>query len=130
MTGERKPASVWWKNWKVMVPLWLAMIILVWWANERRVDAAVIAGIVVVIGLVTNAFAWLLGLIALVPVVGPLVAAALTSGFVLLVNGVGAIVSYVAIRRGYSRDMLSFRGVTIALIIGIVIGFVIGKLLR
>jgi hypothetical protein len=130
MTEERKPASsAWWKNWKVMVPLWLAMIILVWWANERRVDTAVIAGIVLVIGLVTNAFVWLLGLIALVPVVGPLVAAALTSGFVLLVNGVGAIVSYVAIRRGYSRDMLSFRGVTIALIIGIVIGFVIGRLL-
>lgn len=112
-----------------MVPVWVAIVGLTWWAIESRVDAAVIAGSVLVAGLVTNAFAWLLGLIALVPVVGPLIATALTTGFVLLLNAVGSIVSFVAVRRGYGRDVLTARGLTVVLIIGIVIGFVLGRLI-
>ena len=34
-----------------------------------------------------------------------------------------------AVRRGYSRDMLTYRGLTMALIAGIVIGFILGKLI-
>jgi hypothetical protein len=120
--------QVWWKNWMVMVPVWLAIVGLAWWGVEQRVDGSVIAGSVVVVGLVTNAFAWLLGLIAMVPVVGPLIVAALTTGFVMLVNAVGAIVSFIAIKRGYAKDMLTYKGLTVAVIIGIVIGFVLGKL--
>jgi hypothetical protein len=121
--------KVWWKNWMVMVPLWLAIVMLVWWAYEKRVDTAVIAGSVLVVGLVTNAFAWLLGIVALVPLIGPLIVKVLSVGFIWLLNGVGYLVSYVAIKRGYSRDVLTYRGVTIALIIGIIIGFVLGKLI-
>jgi len=53
----------------------------------------------------------------------------LSVGFIWLLNAVGYLVSYVAIRRGYSKDVLTYRGLTIAVIIGIVIGFVLGKLL-
>jgi len=130
MTGESTPeAKVWWKNWKVMVPLWLAIVLFAWWANQNRVDTAVIAGSVVVVGLITNAFAWLLGIIALVPLIGPLIVKILSIGFIWLLNAVGYLVSFVAIKRGYTKDVLSYRGVTIALIIGIVIGYVLGKLI-
>jgi hypothetical protein len=118
----------WWKNWKVMVPLWAALLAVVWVAAVSDVDVRVIAGGFVVVGLVTNAFAWLLGIIALVPVVGPLVATALTAGFLLLLNGIGAILSFIAAKRGYGREMLTYRGVTLVLIIGVIIGFVLGKL--
>ena len=121
-------AQVWWKNWKFMVPVWFAIVGLTWWAMEARVDTSVIAGSVVVVGLVTNAFAWLLGLIGLVPLIGPLIVKVLSLGFVLLLNAVGSIVSFVAIKRGYSKDVLTYKGLTIAVIIGIVIGFVLGKL--
>lgn len=119
---------VWWKNWKVMVPVWLAIIGLAWLGIERRVDVSVIAGAVVVVGLITNAFAWLLGIIALVPVIGPLIVKVLSIGFIWLLNGVGYLVSYIAIKRGYARDVLTYRGLTVAVIIGICIGFVLGKL--
>jgi hypothetical protein len=119
----------WWKNWKVMVPVWLAIIGLAWWANEQRVDASVIAGSVVVVGLVTNAFAWLLGIVALVPLIGPLIVKLLSIGFIWLLNAVGYLVSYIAIKRGYSQDVLTYRGLTIAVIIGVIIGFVLGKLI-
>ncbi len=118
----------WWKNWKVMVPLWIAIVGLAWWGYEKHVDGAVIAGGVFVVGLVTNAFAWLLGIIALVPILGPLIVKVLSIGFIWLLNAVGYLVSFIAIKRGYSKDVLTYRGLTVALIIGIVIGFIIGKL--
>ena len=120
--------QLWWKNWQVMVPVWLAIVGLSWWAIDSQVDTAVITGSVVVVGLVTNAFAWLLGLIALVPVIGPLIVTALTAGFVLLLNAVGSIVSFIAIKRGYAKEVLSLKGLTVAVIIGVVVGFVLGKL--
>lgn len=112
-----------------MLPLWLAIAALVGLGLHFNVDRSVIAGTVVVLGLITNAFAWLLGIIALVPVIGPIIVKILSIGFIWLLNAVGYLVAYVAIRRGYSKDVLTYRGVTIALIIGIVIGFVLGKLI-
>ena len=127
MTKAARPP--WWKNWKFMVPVWAFMACIVWWAIESRVEPTVIAGGVVVVGLVTNAFAWLLGLVAIVPVVGPLVVAAFTTGFLMLINAISSIIAYVAVKRGYTRDMLTFKGVTITLIIGVAIGFIIGRLI-
>ena len=121
--------KVWWKNWKVMVPIWLAMIALTWWGIEHQVNSPVIVGSVLVIGLISNAFAWMLGVIALVPIIGPLIAKVLTVGFIWLINAVGYLISYIAIKRGYSKDVLTYRGLTIAVIIGIVIGFVLGKVI-
>jgi hypothetical protein len=112
-----------------MVPVWLAIVGLTWLAIDSRVDTGVIAGSVLVVGLVTNAFAWLLGVIALVPIIGPLIAKVLTVGFIWLLNAVGYLVSFIAIKRGYSKDVLTYRGITVAVIIGICIGFVLGKLI-
>ncbi|OJZ16831.1 MAG: hypothetical protein BGP21_06935 [Thiobacillus sp. 65-29] len=119
----------WWRNWKVMLPVWLGIGGLVALGLHYDVDRSVIAGSVVVVGLVSNAFAWLLGIVALVPVIGPFIVKVLSIGFVWLLNAVGYLVSYIAIRRGYSKDVLTYRGLTVALIIGIVIGFVLGKLI-
>lgn len=88
-----------------------------------------IAASVVAVGLVSNAFVWLLGLVSLVPIVGPIIVKVLSIGFIWLLNAVGYLVAYIAIRRGYSKDVLTYRGLTVALIIGIVIGFVLGKLI-
>tara|TARA_R110002049_G_scaffold155757_1_gene320664 strand:+ start:262 stop:666 length:405 start_codon:yes stop_codon:yes gene_type:complete len=125
---ETRPKP-WWRNWKVMLPLWLVMGGLVWLGLQFNVDHSVIAGSVVVVGLLSNAFAWLLGIIALVPIIGPVIVKVLSIGFIWLLNAVGYLVSYIAIRRGYSKDVLTYRGLTVAVIIGIVIGFVLGKLI-
>ncbi|MGA9163342.1 MAG: hypothetical protein WBZ31_02710 [Thiobacillus sp.] len=119
----------WWRNWKVMLPLWVGMGGLVWLGLHFNVDRGVIAASVIAVGLLSNAFAWLLGIIALVPILGPLIVKVLSIGLIWLLNAVGYLVSYVAIRRGYSKDVLTYRGLTVALIIGIIIGYVLGKLL-
>ena len=77
--------------------------------------------------LLTNAIAWLAATIGLVPILGPLVVKILALPFIWLLNGIGYIISMVAIRRGFSKDVLTYRGLTIALIVGIVIGYVVGK---
>lgn len=133
ITPPPKPVATdrpgWWKSWKVMVVLWLVMLGLVWMGLSYNVDKSVIAGSVLVVGLVSNAFAWLLGIVALVPIIGPLIVKVLSIGFIWLLNAVGYLVAFIAIKRGYSKDVLTYRGVTIALIIGIVIGYVLGKLI-
>jgi len=126
--GEKCSVTPWWRNWKVMLPVWLVIGLLVWLGLRFNVDSRVIAGSVIVIGVLSNAFVWLVGIITLVPIIGPLIVKVLSIGFVWLLNGVGYLVAYVAIRRGYSKDVLTYRGLTIALIIGIVIGYVLGKL--
>ncbi len=119
----------WWRNWKVMVPVWIGIALLTGLGLHYDVDLGVIAGGVFVVGLLSNAFAWLLGIIAMVPIVGPLIVKVLSIGFIWLLNAVGYFVSYIAIKRGYSKDVLTYRGLTVAVIIGIVIGYVLGKLI-
>lgn len=124
----RPPKRAWWRNARIMIPLWIAMIGLTWWALEHNVDKSVVAGGLLAVGLVSNAFAWLLGIITLVPVIGPLIVKVLSIGFIWLLNAVGYLVSFIAIKRGYSKDVLTYRGLTVAVIVGIIIGFIIGKL--
>lgn len=126
---DSRSGPPWWRNWKVMLPLWFAIGGLVWLGLHFNVDHQALAGGVVLIGLVSHAFVWLMGVIALVPVIGPIIVKVLSIGFIWLLNAIGYLVAYVAIRRGYSKDVLTYRGLTIALIVGIVIGFVLGRLL-
>lgn len=92
-----------------------------------EVDARVLAGGMLLVGVLSNAFAWLAGLVMLVPVIGPLIVKVLSVGFIWFLNAIGYLVAYLAIRRGYSKDVLTYRGLTIALIVGIVIGYVLAQ---
>ncbi len=65
------------------------------------VDKRVIAGVIFLLGLLSNAFTWLLGIIALVPLIGPLIVKALSLSIIWILNALGYLVSVVAIKRGY-----------------------------
>ena len=116
-------------SWKVMLPVVLFIIFLVWLGLKFNVDEKVIAGIALIFALLSGAFTWLVAIITLVPVIGPLVIKVLSIPLVWLINGIGYLVSYTAIKRGYSKDVLTYRGLTITLIVGIVIGFIIANLI-
>ena len=114
--------------WKVMLPLSVALVGALFAAWHFGWHAkAVTAGVLLFAGL-SHIFAWVLALITLVPIIGPLLVKVLSLSIIWLLNAVGYLVSFVAIRRGYSKDVLTYRAVTIALITGIVIGFVNGSL--
>lgn len=117
-------------RWRVMLPIVLVIVALIWLGLEYQVDELVIAGVAFVFAVVSGAFAWVVALITLVPIIGPLVIKILSIPIVWLINGIGYLVSYVAIKRGYSQDVLTYRGLTITLIVGIVIGFILGSIVK
>lgn len=90
-------------------------------------DARVLTGVALLVGLVSGLFVWLIGVIGLVPLIGPMMVKVLSLSFIWLLNALGYFVSYIAIRRGYSRDVLTYRGLTMALLIGIVIGYIVAQ---
>lgn len=95
-----------------------------------QIDELVVASFALVVAVVSGAFAWGVGVVGLVPIIGPLVIKILSIPLVWLINGIGYLISFIAIKRGYSKDVLTYRGLTITLIVGIVIGFVLSHLIR
>lgn len=114
-------------RWKVMLPLLLGLILLIWLGNHFGLDNKVTTASAALLGVGSGVLAWLVGIISMVPIIGPLIIKILSIGFIWLLNAIGYLVSYVAIRRGYSKDVLTYRGITIALLVGIVLGYIIAQ---
>ena len=108
----------------------ILILLIVALGIHYQIDELVVASFVLVVAVVSGAFAWVVGIIGLVPIIGPLVIKILSIPLVWLINGIGYVISFVAIKRGYSKDVLTYRGLTITLIVGIVIGFVLSHLIR
>jgi len=117
------------KNWRVMLPLLAVMIALVWLGFRFNVDDRVVVGSALLFGVVSSLFAWIVGMLGLIPLVGPLIVKVLAIPVIWLLNALGYLISLIAIKRGYSKDVLTYRGLTIALIVGIIIGFILGHLI-
>jgi hypothetical protein len=115
--------------WKIMLPLLLILLVGSYLAYQQHWDFKIATASAVLVGFGSGLELWLLGLISMVPIIGPILVKILTMSFIWLLNAVGYLVSYIAIKRGYSKDVITYRGITIALLVGIVIGFVLGHLL-
>ena len=115
-------------NYRVAIIAWLLIVLLIEAGLYYRVDKSVVALAVLSVGVVGQAFGALVVWIGFIPLVGPMVAHVLSLTFLWLLNGVGYLVSILAIRRGYSKDVLNYRIITITLMFGITFGYVLGKL--
>ena len=116
-------------KYKYALIAWFAMGVLGALGYYLGIDKHVIGGVVILVGLIGQAFAALLVWISFMPLVGPIIAKVLALPFIWLINGVGYLASIIAIKRGYSKDVLNYRVVTVALLIGIAIGYILGKLI-
>jgi thiopurine S-methyltransferase len=115
-------------KWRLMLPILILFVFAGLLAYHYNWDATFTTSGALLAGLYTGLISWLLGMISLVPVIGPIIVKILTMSFIWLLNAIGYFVSYVAIKRGYSKDVLTYRGLTIAVIVGMVVGYVIGRL--
>jgi len=115
-------------NYRNAILAWVAIVGLIIAGIELGVDKTIIGFVVVIIGLVGEAFAALGAWVALVPLVGPLIVKVLALPFFWLLNGIGYLASIVAIKKGYGKDVVNVRVLTITLLIGVTIGFILGKL--
>ena len=114
--------------WKTIL-VWIIIGVFITVAVHYEVDKTLIGGVVVLFGIITQAFVGLISIIALVPFIGPLVAKLLALPIFWLINALGYFVSVIAIKRGYSKEVLNYRVLTIVLLTGIIIGYILGKLL-
>lgn len=94
-----------------------------------HIDKGIITVAVVIFGIIANAFAGVAGLITMIPVVGPLIVKVLSLPVFWLLNAMGYYVSVIAIKKGYGRDVVSYRMVTVIFLVGFAVGFIIAKLL-
>jgi len=109
--------------------IWAVIALIIIVGIYFDVDKTVIGGVVVVFGLITQAFIGLVGLISLVPIIGPIIAKVLALPVFWLINSLGYFVSIIAIKKGYSKTIMSYRVLTVALLVGVVIGYILGKFL-
>jgi hypothetical protein len=116
-------------QYKYALIAWLAMGILSAVGYRLGIDKHLIGGVVILVGLLGQAFATLVVWISFTPLVGPIIAKVLALPFIWLINGIGYLASIIAIKRGYSKDVLNYRVITVALLIGITIGYILGKLI-
>ncbi len=93
-----------------------------------NVNAKLLALFALVAGFITNGFVALATLVSLIPVVGPLLVKVLSIPIFYLFNALGYLLSVLAIKKGYGAEVVSYRVLTIILLVGIVIGYVIGNL--
>jgi hypothetical protein len=114
-------------NYENAIFAWFIIIGAIALGSYFSVDRRIIAASVILIGIAGHAFAALIVWIGFVPIVGPLIAQVLVLPFVWILNGIGYLVSIVAIKRGYSKDVFNYRMVTVTLIVGIIIGYIAGK---
>lgn len=102
----------------------IAIVVALYFGVEKKVVVLV----TILLGVFTQFFAGITALIALVPFVGPLIVKVLAIPFFWLLNGLGYIISIIAIKKGYSRELVGSRVLTLAVLIGLIMGYIIGHI--
>jgi hypothetical protein len=92
-------------------------------------DVRAIAIITLVVGYITNVFAGLSILTASIPIIGPILVKLFAIPFFWMLNLTGYFTSLVAIKKGYGKTIMSHRIITITLLTGILIGYILGYLI-
>ena len=70
-----------------------------------------------------------LGFIALIPFFGPFILKVISIPIFYILNAMGWVVSAVAIKKGYVNELSKSRTITLALLVGIIIGYILGNII-
>ena len=117
------------KNYKFHILLWILIGVAVIVALQYGVDEKIVVFTTLILGVFTQVFAGLGALIAMIPIIGPILIKVITIPFFWMINALGHGVSIVAIKKGYTDELVKSRVLTIALLIGIVLGYIMGNLI-
>ena len=117
------------KNYKFHILLWILISVAVIVALQYGVDEKIVVFTTLILGVFTQVFAGLGALIAMIPIIGPILIKVITIPFFWMINALGHGVSLVAIKKGYTNELVKSRVLTIALLIGIVLGYIMGNLI-
>ena len=116
------------QRWKHLL-VWVIILVICIIALKMGVDEKIIVFVTLTLGFFTQIFSGFGALIAMVPWIGPLVIKVFTIPFFWMVNAMGYFVSIIAIKKGYSKQFTRSRVLTVALLFGIIIGYVLGHII-
>jgi hypothetical protein len=114
-----------WKN----ILVWTILLITIIVALIMGIDKKIVVFFTLALGFFTQIFAGMGALIAMIPWVGPFIIKVFTIPFFWMVNSLGYFVSIIAIKKGYSKQITKSRVLTVAMLFGIIIGYIMGHII-
>jgi hypothetical protein len=117
------------RNYEFALAACVVIFLLIVVGLRLGLDEHIIGAVVILIGFMGQAFTALVVWIGFVPLVGPILAKVLALPFIWLINGIGYLASIIAIKRGYSKDVINYQLITFSLLVGITIGYILGKII-
>ena len=118
-------------KWKILV--WVILVIALslafFYGRQYGINQRIIILITLVLGTFTQIFSGITSLIALIPFFGPFVLKVISIPIFYILNAMGWVVSAVAIKKGYVNELSKSRTITLALLVGIIIGYILGNII-
>tara|TARA_B100000579_G_scaffold77687_1_gene60241 strand:- start:158 stop:556 length:399 start_codon:yes stop_codon:yes gene_type:complete len=118
-------------KWKILV--WIILMILLilafFYGHQYGINQRIIILITLVLGTFTQIFSGITSLIALIPFFGPFILKVISIPIFYILNAMGWVVSAVAIKKGYVDELSKSRTITLALLVGIIIGYILGNII-
>jgi len=109
--------------------LWILAFAIIGLALYYGIDKKIIVFAAFVIGVFTELFVGIGALVAAIPLIGPMIIKIISIPIFWILNALGTLVSGIAIKKGYATELAKGRIMTLALLIGMIIGYIIGNLL-
>jgi hypothetical protein len=116
------------KNYQKKFLGWFVIFLLIFLAIYYGVDKKIIVLTTFILSIFTEIFVGISALIAIIPFVGPLIIKVISIPIFWILNALGTLVSALAIKKGYTNKLAKGRIITLALLIGIIIGYILGHL--
>ena len=116
-------------SYRKKIVIWMIAGGLIFAASYYGIDKKLIVFTAFIIGVFTEIFAGIGILVAAIPVVGPMIIKIVSIPIFWILNALGTLVSGIAIKKGYATELAKGRVMTLALLIGMIIGYIIGNLI-
>ena len=118
-------------KWKIF--FWIILFILILsamvYGPDYGLNQRIVLLFTVALGIFTQIFSGITSLIAIIPFFGPFIIKVISIPIFYILNAVGWVVSGIAIKKGYANELSKSRTVTLALLIGIIIGYILGNII-
>ena len=116
-------------SYRKKIVIWVIAGGLIFAASYYGIDKKLIVFTAFIIGVFTEIFAGIGILVAAIPVVGPMIIKIVSIPIFWILNALGTLVSGIAIKKGYATELAKGRIMTLALLIGMIIGYIVGNLI-
>ena len=116
-------------SYRKKIVVWIIAGGLIFTASYYGIDKKLIVFTAFIIGVFTEIFTGIGVLVAAIPVVGPMIIKIVSIPVFWILNALGTLVSGIAIKKGYATELAKGRIMTLALLIGMIIGYIIGNLI-